>query len=103
VFDTIAATIVPLACTFKLTSTKLGDIDPDKTNVAITSSAGEQIIRRDDSAPCHGGANGWQFTDSSHDTIVLCGEACARAKSLSLGKVNVTVGCDTRVKWRREA
>ena len=99
VFQAIAAAIVPLACKFHLEQTNLGSPDPDKTNVQIDygDGAGQQVIPRDDSAPCEGGANGWQWADN-YSAIVLCGPACDKLKSSANAKVSITVGCDAVVR-----
>ncbi len=97
VFQSIAATIIPLACKFDLTNTSLGTPDPKKTNVEIDygDGAGKQVILKDDTAPCEAGANGWQFTDGTKG-ILLCGAACDKLKQSSSPKVSITLGCDTQ-------
>lgn len=98
VFQKIASTIVPLACKFNLESTNLGKTDPDKTNVVYTPGNGgdPETFFKDDTAPCDSGANGWQFVDNN-TAVVLCGAACDKVKADSKGKVQITVGCDTKV------
>jgi hypothetical protein len=99
VFETIAATIVPLACRFEIEQTGLGTPDPDHTNVTIDwgDAEGPQTIPQDESAPCDAGAQGWQWTDDG-TAIILCGAVCAALESSSTADVSITVGCETVVK-----
>lgn len=99
VFDTIATTIVPLACKFSLEQTELGTPDPTKTNVIIDfgDGNGPQTIPQDNSAPCDAGADGWQYTDNN-TAIVLCGPTCERLKNSDNASVTITVGCETVVR-----
>lgn len=97
VFQQIASTITPLACKFKLEQTNLGVPDPNKTNVEIDYGNGPVTILRDDTAPCNGGADGWQFADNN-TAVVLCGPACDMLKNSPNATVSITVGCDAQVK-----
>lgn len=103
VFRSIAASIVPLACTYRLESTQnLGVIDPNRINVAFDpeDGSGVQAILKDDTAPCDAGANGWQFA-GNNETIVLCGAICDAVKASPTGRVTITAGCQTRVRNNR--
>jgi hypothetical protein len=99
VFQSIANTIVPLACKFQLEQTNLGTPDPSKTNVEIDygDGNGSQTILRDDTAPCESGADGWQFTDNN-TAVVLCGATCDMLKASDNADVKITVGCEAQVK-----
>lgn len=73
--------------------------DPTNVNVQYTAPGGSPIcIAKDETAPCDGGANGWQFAkkpDGTEDLskVVLCGEACATVENISNVQVEVLVGC----------
>ena len=97
VFKEIAATIVPLACTFLLESTTLGTPDPKKTNVTVDlgDGSGPKVIPKDDTAPCEAGAEGWQFT-YNNGAVRLCGSLCSKIQNSENAKVSVTLGCDTQ-------
>lgn len=99
VFQSIAQTIVPLACTYLLESTNLGMPDPSHTNVVFDPGDGSppEIIPQDATAPCDGGADGWQW-NADHSAILLCGPACDQVRSSTTGHVTITVGCDTLVR-----
>jgi len=96
VFESIAGTIVPMACKFYLEHTDLGTPDPTKTNVEIDfgDGLGPQIIPQDNTAPCDGGANGWQW-EVEGEVIRLCGPVCENLKSTPEATVTITVGCAT--------
>jgi hypothetical protein len=98
VFAAIAETIVPMACTFFLAHTDLGTPDPTRTTVEIdyADGLGPQIIPQDNTAPCDGGANGWQW-EVEGEIIRLCGTACESLKSTPDATVTITVGCATVV------
>ena len=98
VFETIAGTILPLACKFNLKSTDLGTPDPDKTNVMIdfNDGLGPQTIPMDSTAPCDGGADGWQW-EVEGEVVVLCGQACEDLKGSPDAVVTITLGCQTVV------
>ncbi len=97
VFQSIAATIIPLACKFKLQGSNVGTPDPEKTNVSIDVGQGPQPILKDDTLPCEAGANGWQFVDND-TAVVLCGSACDLVKQNANAQVKITLGCDTQVR-----
>jgi hypothetical protein len=100
VFRSIAASIIPLACTYRLESTEVPSI-PDLSRVNVlfnpNDGTGVRTILRDDSAPCDAGASGWQL--ANHDTeIVLCGGACEVVRAAPNGLLSIEVGCQTRVR-----
>jgi len=68
-------------------------VDPNLVNVLLTPSKGKtETIPRDPSASdCH---DGWQYTKDK-TSIVLCGDACDRAKSDVGAKVEIVLGCKT--------
>jgi len=66
--------------------------DPDRVNVLFTPSGGKtRTIARDTSSACR---DGWQYT-ADEQSIVLCGDACAAAKSDVGASVQVVLGCKT--------
>lgn len=66
-------------------------IDFGKVGVKV----GGTEITKDDSKPCDQGADGWQYAQNN-TKILLCGSACAAAKSG--GKIEVVLGCLTDVR-----
>jgi hypothetical protein len=72
-------------------------LDPAKVNVVYKDSGGgTTTIPQDTSVDCLAGANGWQFsTDGTK--ILLCGDACSRAKADPGAVINVQFGCKTVV------
>jgi hypothetical protein len=69
-------------------------------NVQYTPSSGQTPIcfPADESKPCDGGANGWQFAklkDGARDTsrVVVCGSACESIKKDPGARVDILVGC----------
>lgn len=73
-------------------------LDLSRINVRITPPEGEPVlVPQDSSKPCGAGADGWQFS-ADKKKIVLCGSACALAKSGPSTKFNVGFGCNTEVR-----
>ncbi len=75
------------------------EFDPNQVNVAYSSTendAGETWLPRDDTS-CNDSNKGWQYKDSSHTKILLCGSACAMVKSDPHASVSVILGCPTTV------
>jgi len=85
-----------LGCEFPVPAGEGGGQD---VNVQLTEGGGgPECLPRDDSAPCAGGAHGWQFArqpDGRQDLgkVVLCGDACARFEASSEASVDVVLGC----------
>lgn len=70
--------------------------DPEKVNVVFTDSTETTtILPKDDTSGCFEGANGWQY-DETKTRILLCGDACATARSDPSAKIDVQFGCATR-------
>jgi Mg-chelatase subunit ChlD len=68
-------------------------VDPNLVNVLLTPSKGKtETIPRDPSASdCR---EGWQYTKDK-TSIVLCGDACEKAKSDVGAQVEIVLGCKT--------
>jgi hypothetical protein len=98
VFERIAATVVPLACTYRVESTSLGTPDPDHTNVLIDlgDGSGEHVVPQDTRFACESGAQGWQW-NADYTQIRLCGTSCAEVQESPAARVTITVGCATEV------
>jgi len=94
VFQAITASIRPLTCVFPL-SGELDRIDPWRATVTLDPGDGSPVenVPRDDSAPCAGGANGWQFADDNTQ-VVLCGDPCTRARESETARVSIAVNCE---------
>jgi hypothetical protein len=73
------------------------EFDPNKVNVTLTGGTGSELVPQDPSLDCFGGANGWQYS-ADMTKILLCGDACASAKSDPSARIDVEFGCATRVK-----
>jgi hypothetical protein len=100
IFDAIASTIIPLACEFVVTPTTVPGVtlDPDLVNVEYTTGAGATTtILQDQSRPCLGGADGWQW-NADFTRIRLCGNACTAVQGDPDGEVRITVGCMTEIR-----
>ncbi len=91
-----------LGCEFSVPDV-LDASDPPNVNVQYSEEGGAPIcIAKDDTAPCNGGANGWQFAknaDGSDDVtkVVLCGQACDTVENIANVQVEVLVGCTSIV------
>jgi hypothetical protein len=68
-------------------------LDPSRVNVLYTPVGGatETIGRDPSDSAC---LEGWQYS-ADGKSIVLCGDACARAKADRAGQVEVLFGCQT--------
>ena len=99
IFNTIASSIVNrLSCEYPVPDPPAGEtLDPNKVNVVYTpSGSAPETILRDETADCDGGADGWQW-GPNHETIVLCGDACARVKAGSNATLDIEFGCEGEV------
>jgi len=99
IFNTIAAGIVDkLSCEFVVPAPKDGGtIDPNKVNVSFTPKGGSaQEVLQDNNQPCGQGADGWQW-DATKTKVLLCGPTCDKVKSDDGGKIDIVVGCATKV------
>lgn len=90
--QSVAATV---ACELKLP--ERDDLDLDRVNVKVTTPDGKTTDVLQDSGSCESGANGWQY-NADKTKIVLCGSACAAVSAKSGTKVEVELGCETRVR-----
>lgn len=75
----------------------------NQVNVQYTTSGGDPICFAEDTRPCDGGADGWQFaTDSAgnedRSRVVLCGPACDLVKADPRTVVDIVLGCTAIVK-----
>lgn len=89
-----------VACELTIPEPPAGEkLDPKKVNVTYTPGSGgtPETFSKDDSAPCEGGANGWQYSEDGKK-ILLCGDACKKVQADLGGKVNVAFGCGTIAK-----
>jgi len=100
-FTDIAKSIATrVACELTIPAPPTGEkLDPNKVNVTYTPGSGgmPETILKDESKPCEGGANGWQY-NADKTKILLCGDACKKAQSDLGGKVSVAFGCGTQFK-----
>jgi len=98
VFTEMAKTIATrVACELVIPAPPTGEkLDPAKVNVTYTPSGGGSatVVKKDDSLPCEGGANGWQY-NSDNTKILLCGDACKTVQADLGAKVTVEFGCGT--------
>jgi hypothetical protein len=87
-----------VGCEFSVPDVPDAD-NPENVNVQYTPPDGSPVcIPQDNTAPCDGGANGWQFAkrpDGTLDTtkVVLCGEACNTVENIANVYVEVLLGC----------
>jgi hypothetical protein len=100
-FTDMASSIASrVACELTIPPAPAGQtIDPNKVNVTYTPSSGgdTETIVKDDSAPCDGGANGWQY-NADQTKVLLCGSACTKIQADTGAKVNIAFGCGTVFK-----
>jgi len=97
VFQAIGKAIATsVACEVAVPAPPAGEtFDPAKVNVVYKDSGGgSTVVPQDTSADCYGGANGWQYS-SDGTKILLCGTACAAAKSDPGAVISVQFGCKT--------
>ncbi len=95
IFNTIASSIVNrLSCEYPVPDPPEGEtLDPEKVNVVYTPAGGSpETILRDETAGCESGADGWQW-GPNNETILLCGDACARVKGSSDATLDIEFGC----------
>ncbi len=69
------------------------EVDPDKVNVQLETSAGTTLVYKDTSH-----TDGWDYTDASHTKIQIYGPACEAYKAEKGAKVTIVLGCETVVK-----
>ncbi|MEZ4223679.1 MAG: vWA domain-containing protein [Polyangiaceae bacterium] len=84
--DTISGSA--LSCELDVPAPPAGKkIDFDQVGVRLNGAD----VKRDDSAPCDTGADGWQFSPDK-SKILLCGNACTNAKQPN-STLEVVLGC----------
>ena len=99
-FTDIAKSIATrVACELTIPRPPTGEtLDPNKVNVSYTPSGGmAETVKRDESAPCATGANGWQY-NADKTKILLCGDACKKVQADLGGRVDVAFGCGSITK-----
>jgi hypothetical protein len=75
-----------LSCTFPLSTTGLGQVDPTKVNVEVN---GQTIVQDPN--------NGWSYDNPNNPTeIILNGTACTSLKSDPNATVSIVLGCATK-------
>jgi hypothetical protein len=68
-------------------------LDLTRLNVVFTPHQGPvQVIPQDLTAPCDGGAQGWQF-DEGLKLLHLCGQSCNAVRGDRGGRIDVVLGC----------
>ena len=88
-----------LTCSFDVPSTPGVPVDLARVNVRYTKG-GVMMgmdIPQDKSAPCQGGAQGWQYS-SDNTKILLCGNVCDEVRGDATGRIDIVLGCTTVVK-----
>ncbi|MCA9598967.1 MAG: VWA domain-containing protein [Myxococcales bacterium] len=89
-----------LSCEYLLPETgKNGDpTDPGKVNVVYYGGGGsnQELVKVKDAASCT--LNGWYYDDNQNPTrIYLCPATCSSVQNDSGAKVQVLLGCETKV------
>ncbi|MBI2394887.1 MAG: hypothetical protein HYV09_35285 [Deltaproteobacteria bacterium] len=102
-FKTLTAAVAvaaKLPCTFTLPKPESGEIDPTKVNVVFTSGSGakDTLVYVGNKDACTA-AGGWYYDDPAKPTAVnLCPSTCTTVSGDKAGKVDVALGCATRIK-----
>jgi hypothetical protein len=74
-------------------------VDTSLVNVSYFKGGTEEVqLYRDDSAPCDGGADGWQYSNDDQTKLVLCGDICNQVRDDLQGRVDIVLGCQTRLR-----
>lgn len=85
-----------LPCNYALPSKVGSEFDVNQVNVLFTESGGATSIIAQDAA-CAG--EGWHYDDAKNPTeIILCPASCALAKDAGTGKIQILLGCKTKIK-----
>lgn len=91
VFDIIAQEVI--SCVYALEDP--GDAaDPDVVNFYFVIDGDEEVVPHDEG--CVQGL-GWTWTDSSHEAVEFCAEACDQLKSGDVVGISARFGCPTVV------
>lgn len=103
-FKTLTAAVaVPakLPCVFTLPKPDSGEIDPTKVNVQYTKGSGgaaETLVYVGSKDGCMGGP-GWYYDDPAKPTMaVLCDATCKVVSADKTGRIDVALGCATKIK-----
>jgi Mg-chelatase subunit ChlD len=88
-----------IACEYLVPESTSGTpADPTKVNVSFFPGIGspEDLLKVDDPAYCI--PNGWYYDDPDNPTrIILCPETCSAAQGDPSAKIEILVGCETKV------
>ena len=85
-----------LTCEFDVPQAVGSEVDYDQVNVTFTPGTGPEVTFLQDSGPCAGGAEGWQY-NAAKTKIEICGDACKMVKSDPNGKIAIALGGSTQV------
>jgi hypothetical protein len=92
-----------LTCDFDVPMPSQGvAVDPNLVNVDyykggdMTNAQAHVPLSRDDTKPCDGGAQGWQYIENN-TKIRVCGMVCDQVRADPMAKVIVSLGCPPRV------
>jgi len=102
-FKTLTAAVAvaaKLPCTFTLPKPDSGELDPTKVNVVYTSGTGtkQTLVYVANKDACTA-AGGWYYDDPAKPTVVnLCPTSCTTVSADKTGKVDVALGCATKIK-----
>ncbi len=93
-----------LACEYKIPPATMGKIDFGKVNVQFTSGSGQvtTVGYVPDKASCHPTKGGWYYDVNPNGgampgTIVACDVTCGQLRADSKGRVDIALGCQTRL------
>lgn len=83
---------VAVDCVYKVPTPPAGQNFDGRVNVNYTSGSKTEPVGFNDAATC---TEGWQYTDSTHTEIKLCGTTCDTVKADANAKIDVLYGCTT--------
>ncbi len=87
----VAGSVV--SCTYSIEAAEASS-DPDKVNFYFVENGKERIVGFSEGCAQ---AEGWTWTDDSHDAIELCKDTCEELKTGSVDEVIAKFGCKTLV------
>jgi hypothetical protein len=102
-FKTLTAAVAvkaKLPCAFTIPKPDMGEIDPTKVNVNYTKGTGgtETLLYVGSKDGCAGGP-GWYYDDPMKPTtVLLCPATCTVVSADLKGKIDVALGCATKIK-----
>lgn len=95
------AVAAKLPCVFTLPTPASGEIDPAKVNVQYSkggSGSPETLVYVTNKEGCMGGS-GWYYDDPAKPTVaVLCDATCKTVSADKAGRIDVALGCATKIK-----